>query len=439
MPLDGVAAEQAEKEATIDREVHDMRKLSSSAVTSRLRSPPPPPPSSSSYSACPQPPSDIEDIIPPLGRSASLLDTLELDERALRDIDALYVALKEQRPLPTVPPVVDIESLVPAPIPLHAYPMSILAVTALSSQLWCEEQTHLSMTLGRRVSPQAQLAMDRGTARHEELEREVHDVVHVEVKCREEEWALRMLNGVVGLHELMLVGKTRELMVIARLQRSEAEQPFWLMGVIDEVERIDNDVMEERRQSADAKELDERSRAEERRDKRQQKDDDQRRLLEEQQRRARELQEAQSIKRHFPALAKEERSAGPEDEEMLAALRSFEEMQEEDERKRAREQALMEEKGREEKRLRLHQRAKDARRQNRERMLLAQDSSSFVISDNKTRAAKGLPSVAQQRTTRMQLSTYKWHQTPPTPSGDVALRPPSTHCVCCCCSLLCAS
>ena len=274
--------------------------------------------------------------------------------------------------------------------------------------------------------------MDRGSARHDELEREVHDVVQVEVRGREEEWGLRMLNGVVGLHELMLVGKTRELLVMARLGGRGGggggegwAGGLWVMGVIDEVERIDHAVMEQKRQAAEAQVQVERRRGEERREKKAAKEEEEKRRVAEQLRVAEERKRAQSIKRHFSVVGKGEeekgakgwvRDAGPEDEEMLELLRSFEAMQEEEERRRAKEQEEMEAKGREEKRQRMAERAKEARRQNRQRMSIPPNTASFVISDNKTRAARGLPSIAQQRTTRMQLSTYKWSaHTHPTP------------------------
>ena len=453
-PLPPEPDEQAEKEATVDREERGLHSLSSSVVTSKPPSPSPshPPPTSSPPPPPPSPPSPPTTTTPSLTRRASLFDTLDLDETALRELDALLTSPPpSSTPQPSHPPP-DIESTPhplppssssPSPpfIPLSLFPLSILAVTSLSSQLWCEEQSHLSLTLGRRVSPSAQLAMDRGTARHDELEREVHDVVQVEVRGREEEWALRMLNGVVGLHELMMVGKTRELLVMARLKRGGGEGErgegrrrqrgvvdaggggphgaVWVMGVIDEVERIDNAAMEQRRQSEEDKVQEERRRAEERREKRAAKEEEDRRRAAEQVRLAEERRRAQSIKRHFAVVGKGEeekeggargwvREGGVEDEEMLELLRSFEAMQEEEERRRAKEQEEMEAKGREEKRQRLAERAREARRQNRERMRMPPDTASFVISDNKTRAAKGLPSIAQQRTTRMQLSTYKW-------------------------------
>ena len=378
-----------------------------------------------------------------LTRAMSLVEEVEVDEAELAAIEHIFTSLTKPAttaaaPTTTSPPsaVTDIESiLLPDPaVPLSFRPRSILAATDLSSQLWCEHQLHLSLLYGRRVSTAQQEAMDRGTARHDQLEREMHDVVEVQVRGREEEWGLRFLNGVVGLHELLMVGKTRELMVMGRVRRRAGERVVWIMGVIDEVERVDNAVITQRWQQEEDKERQQRLRLEENREKRRRRDEEERLAQLEAQRREEERKRRQSIRSHFPAFkwesgqvieldgerkeeaggaaewkARKADKEGDEDEEELELLmKQYEELQAEVERKRQEEQLAMEEKGRQEKLARELERQKQEKRKNRARILLRQSSSSFVLSDNKTRAKQTLPSVAQQRTTRMQLSVYKY-------------------------------
>ena len=374
-----------------------------------------------------------------LTRAMSLVEEVEVDEAELAAIERAFSSLTDPTKPPTTttnpPPaatVTDIESLKmsdPA-LPLSFRPRSILAATDLSSQLWCEHQLHLSLLHGRRVSAAQQEAMDRGTARHDQLEREMHDVVEVQVRGREEEWGLRFLNGVVGLHELLLVGKTRELMVMGRLRRREGERAVWIMGVIDEVERVDNAVIQQRWQQEEEKEKQQRAKMEENREKRRKKEEEERAALYEAQRREEERTRKQSIRNHFAAFkwekgavieldgAEEKAGSGvwkegravksEEEEELDALMRQYEELAAEVEKKRQEEQLAMEEKGRQEQAAKLAERAKQEKRNNRARVQLRQASSSFVLSDNKTRAKQTLPSVAQQRTTRMQLSVYKY-------------------------------
>ena len=391
-----------------------------------------------------------------LTRAMSLVEEVELDEVELAAIDQIFNNLSTPNisttttvttttnatattnpPPATTPDIESLLSLFPNPaLPLSFRPRSILAATDLSSQLWCEHQLHLTLLHGKRTSPAQQAAMDAGTARHDQLEREMHDVVEVQVRGREEEWGLRMVNGVVGLHELMLVGKTRELMVMGRVVRRVGERVVWIMGVIDEVERVDNAVILQRWQQEEDKEKQQRTKQEENRQKRRQREEEERQAQLDEQRREEQRRRKESIRNHFPAFKWEkgavieldggggvgaggwkDRKEGKDDDddEMEMLMRQYEELQAEVEKKRQEEQLAMEEKGRQEKAARelerqakLLEQQKQEKRKNRARILLQQSSSSFVLSDNKTRAKQTLPSVAQQRTTRMQLSVYKY-------------------------------
>ena len=374
-----------------------------------------------------------------LTRAMSLVEEVEMDEVELAAIEQVFSNLT--RPADTATPsaptaIADIESILmtnPA-LPLSFRYRSIVAATDLSSQLWCEHQLHLSLLYGRRVSPAQQEAMDRGTARHDQLEREMHDVVEVKVSGREEEWGLRFLNGVVGLHELLLVGKTRELMVMGRVMRRMGERVVWIMGVIDEVERVDNLVIQQRWQQEEDKEKQQRLKLDENREKRRRRDEEERMAQLEAQWREDERKKKESIRNHFPAFRWEsgavieldgetkaegvrgaasswkdrEADTAEDDDDMEALMRQYEELQAEVERKRQEEQEAMEEIGRQERKAQELERQKQEKRKNRVRLQLEQSSSSFVLSDNKTRAKQTLPSIAQQRTTRMQLSVYKY-------------------------------
>ena len=381
-----------------------------------------------------------------LTRAMSLVEEVEVDPAELLAIEQIFSSppnsatttssTAANSPTSSPPTVKDIESLLmPDPgLPLSFRPRSILAATDLSSQLWCEHQLHLSLLYGRRVSPSQQEAMDRGTARHDQLEREMHDVVEVQVKGREEEWGLRFLNGVVGLHELMMVGKTRELVVMGRVRRRADERVVWIMGVIDEVERVDNLVITQRWQQEELKEQQNKLKQQHNRDNRRRRDEEERLAQLEALRREEERRRRESIRNHFPVFRWEsgaiieldgDSKAGDsgggmggwkerkvdkdeDDEEMEMLMRQYEELQAEVEKRRQEDQLAMEEKGRQEKQAKELERQKQEKRKNRARIRLQQSSSSFVLSDNKTRAKQTLPSVAQQRTTRMQLSVYKY-------------------------------
>jgi len=128
----------------------------------------------------------------------------------------------------------------------------LLFVTDFSGLAWCEVQTDLSLRLGKRAPPPAaQAVMDRGSAIHLEYELETSVRVDVAIESKEDVWALRLCNLLLGLQELQATGRTRELPIFGcvRVPRAAAAGasiagvPFprfvWLMGMIDEVVRLD--------------------------------------------------------------------------------------------------------------------------------------------------------------------------------------------------------
>ena len=57
-----------------------------------------------------------------------------------------------------------------------------------------------------------------GTHLHAALEAEVSETVEVQISTREDAWAVRLLNTLRGLHQLLETGLARELYVFGRIQ-----------------------------------------------------------------------------------------------------------------------------------------------------------------------------------------------------------------------------
>ncbi|OIW08584.1 hypothetical protein TanjilG_03260 [Lupinus angustifolius] len=101
-----------------------------------------------------------------------------------------------------------------------------LSVTDLTSTEWCEKQMEFSLQIGKRKVTQA---MKAGIARHAKLEQEVITRVEVKIKSREDGWALKFLNFINGVNQLLFEGLTRELPVVGIVEG------VWMVGVIDEI------------------------------------------------------------------------------------------------------------------------------------------------------------------------------------------------------------
>lgn len=101
-----------------------------------------------------------------------------------------------------------------------------LSVTDLTSTEWCPKQMEFSLVLGGRKVNQV---MKAGIARHAKLEEEVIKRVEVKVKSQEDYWALKFLNFINGVNQLLFEGLTRELPVIG------FAEDIWMVGVIDEI------------------------------------------------------------------------------------------------------------------------------------------------------------------------------------------------------------
>ncbi|KAE9620543.1 putative exonuclease V [Lupinus albus] len=101
-----------------------------------------------------------------------------------------------------------------------------LSVTDLTSTEWCEKQMEFSLQLGGR---KVNKVMRAGIARHAKLEQEVITRVEVKIKSREDGWALKFLNFINGVNQLLDEGLTRELPIMG------IAEGIWMVGVIDEI------------------------------------------------------------------------------------------------------------------------------------------------------------------------------------------------------------
>ncbi|KAL8089813.1 hypothetical protein AgCh_039327 [Apium graveolens] len=101
-----------------------------------------------------------------------------------------------------------------------------LFVTDITASEWCEKQTELNFCHGK---PLASKAMKAGKARHEVLEKEVIRRVKVHIETDEDVWALKVLNFIRGVNQLLFDGLTRELPIIG------FAHGVWMVGVIDEI------------------------------------------------------------------------------------------------------------------------------------------------------------------------------------------------------------
>ncbi|KAL9317216.1 hypothetical protein ACSQ67_013733 [Phaseolus vulgaris] len=118
-----------------------------------------------------------------------------------------------------------------------------LSVTDVSKTEWCERQMEFSLLFeewknneykqmdfgGRRRNNEA---MKAGRNRHVELEEEVHTTVELKVKSREDEMAMKLLNFINGVNQLLFDGLTRELPILS----FASAEGIWMVGKIDEVQ-----------------------------------------------------------------------------------------------------------------------------------------------------------------------------------------------------------
>ncbi|CAL9765047.1 unnamed protein product [Musa acuminata subsp. burmannicoides] len=101
-----------------------------------------------------------------------------------------------------------------------------LSVTDIIGTEWCEKQMEFALTHGK---PKRTVAMKAGSDRHSQLEKEVVEKVEIRTESVEEYWAIQLMNFIVGAHQLLFEGLTRELPVVGIIEDT------WMVGVIDEI------------------------------------------------------------------------------------------------------------------------------------------------------------------------------------------------------------
>ncbi|KAI4145928.1 MAG: hypothetical protein LQ340_006119, partial [Diploschistes diacapsis] len=107
-------------------------------------------------------------------------------------------------------------------------PKKLLSVTDLISPAWCELQYFYTLSKHGRKRPTAQ--MRRGSEIHQKLEEEIQVRVEVKTTTKEDAWALRLWNLIMGLRMLRDEGRCRELEVWGVVDREVVS------GVIDSLE-----------------------------------------------------------------------------------------------------------------------------------------------------------------------------------------------------------
>jgi len=118
-----------------------------------------------------------------------------------------------------------------------------LFVTDVTKTEWCERQMEFSLFSeewknnegkpmdfggGKRITE----AMKAGRNRHVQLQLEVHTRVGLKVKSREDDMAMKLVNFINGVNQLLFDGLTRELPILS----FAFAEGIWMVGKIDEVQ-----------------------------------------------------------------------------------------------------------------------------------------------------------------------------------------------------------
>ncbi|KAF2703104.1 hypothetical protein K504DRAFT_508281 [Pleomassaria siparia CBS 279.74] len=129
---------------------------------------------------------------------------------------------------PSVQPPIFLEDDTRSPLErFRTKPQKPLSVTDLVSPAWCEIQYWYTLTkFGRKPRTQA---MKQGSKVHRILEEQVHRIVPVQTKTKEDRFGLRIWNTIQGLRTLRETGLTRELEVWGVIHGQVVN------GVIDEI------------------------------------------------------------------------------------------------------------------------------------------------------------------------------------------------------------
>lgn len=152
-------------------------------------------------------------------------------------------------PAPAVEPSVDADTRSPIER-FRTAPKKNLSVTDLISPAWCEQQYWYSLTKYGRIRRTP--AMKQGSSVHKVLEEQVHTEVPIDVRTREDRFALRIWNIIQGLRTLRRTGMTRELEVWGIVDGEVVN------GIIDEIttecpdEQMEQRILDRARDSSSA-------------------------------------------------------------------------------------------------------------------------------------------------------------------------------------------
>jgi exonuclease V len=95
-------------------------------------------------------------------------------------------------------------------IPLKKFAKRGLSVTKISNQFWCEKQVELSFLHPRELTEE----MAIGRSRHDELHREVAELIQVRATSEVDFMGIRLHNMFVGLRRLLQEKLTREVPIM---------------------------------------------------------------------------------------------------------------------------------------------------------------------------------------------------------------------------------
>lgn len=119
-------------------------------------------------------------------------------------------------------------------------------VTDITKTEWCDKQMEFSLLFEEWKNHEAKpdlafvyggggswksKAMKAGIDRHFQLEQEVLEPMEVNVKSSEDYMALKLVDFINGVNQLLFEGLTRELPIIS----FDFAQGIWMVGKIDEI------------------------------------------------------------------------------------------------------------------------------------------------------------------------------------------------------------
>jgi exonuclease V len=129
---------------------------------------------------------------------------------------------------PDVQPQPELQDDIRSPLErFRTQPKKPLSVTDLVSPAWCELQYWYTLTKFGRKPRTA--AMKQGSKVHRVLEEQVHRIVPVQTKTKEDRFGLKIWNTIQGLRTLRETGLTRELEVWGVIDGQVVN------GIIDEI------------------------------------------------------------------------------------------------------------------------------------------------------------------------------------------------------------